>query len=252
MSIDTLQFRKVAEVNAQMCPLCGMPQEGFVQGTITVNGEYKLQDDKWYSFCNCHNIFFTDWSNMKQEVYDESYQKKYEGAPINKKITDNYHRVFNAIPVYGGTFVEVGVVTDQVMDIAKVRGFDPIAVDINSTTKTKYPLIIGSLDESTDKIPMTDVIWLSHVVEHLKNPIDVMTKLFDRLNPEGCIYVSMPDPWFIPWENPHCWAHWHCQEHHIMWDMDSFIDMMIGLGYELVTSYRRSYGADYHIIMRRP
>jgi SAM-dependent methyltransferase len=247
--MQTLINKQIAQENVMHCPLCGMPQEGIVKGTITNGSVLEIQQDKFYAFCNCHNIFFTAWSNMKQEVYNEDYQKKYNGPVLNPDVYKHAKDMFDLVTVSSGKFAEVGVVTDEMLDYAKQKGFEPVAIDINPTTKTKYDLIIGSLDDL--ELPKADVYWLSHVLEHVRDPILVMQKVFDSLNVGGCVYVSMPDPWFIPWESPNLWAHWHCHEHHIMWDMDSFIDTCISLGFELSFSKRRSFGADYHIIMKR-
>lgn len=246
---QTLQSKQIATNNVQICPLCGMPQEGFVNGITVINNEIIISKDKWYSFCNCHNIFFTKWENMEQAVYDENYQNKYQGAPINTKVNSDVKDFFFQLPVKTGMFTEVGVVTDFVMDLAHENGFQCFAVDINPNTKTIYPLITGSLDDVT--LPNSDVFWFSHVIEHTKNPISVMKKAYNSLNEGGAVYISMPDPWFIPWENPYLWAHWHHKEHHILWDMDSFIDMCIALGFNLHFSKRRAFGADFHVILTK-
>jgi SAM-dependent methyltransferase len=247
--LQALQFKEIAKNNVQLCPLCAMPQEGFVNGIIVSGNEAKIQPDKFYSFCNCRNIFFTPWENMEQEVYDENYQAKYNGTVVSPGINNFAKKIFDSIPTKTGVFVEVGVVTDVILDMAKDFGMDPVALDINATTKTKYPLIVGSLDNVD--LPSADVFWLSHVIEHVRNPENVMRRVFDALRPDGSVYVSMPDTWFIPWQRPQLWAHWHSKEHHILWDMDSFIDLMVEVGFKLHSSERRSNGCDFHVILRK-
>ena len=226
-----------------------MPQEGVVKGTITKNGVMDIHD-KWYSFCNCHNIFFTDWSNMEQSVYDESYQDKYNNPSVRDTILKITRESFDLIPKQDGIFAEIGVVTDIVLDEAKDRGYNTVAIDINKTTNTSHPFL--SLNPDEDELPTNiGVIWASHVFEHFKDPLVVAKKMYESLKDGGCLFVSMPDPWFIPWDNPYLWAHWHCTEHHIMWDMDSFIDAMREIGFELVVAQRKTLGAEYRIVLRK-
>lgn len=247
--MQTLQSKLIAQDKVQYCPLCGMPQEGFVNGIVVKGNELIVSEDKFYSFCNCNNIFFTDWSNMDQTVYNEDYQAKYAGPVVNKDVYKFAQSIIDQLPTKKGIFVEVGVVTDAILDKAKDKGFITLAMDINPTTKTKHELIVRNLDDAC--LIQAEVYWLSHVVEHLKDPIGVMKNIYNNLSVGGSVYVAMPDPWFIPWENPQLWAHWHHREHHIMWDMDSFIDKMISLGFSLHSATRRSLGCDYHIILTK-
>lgn len=247
--MSSLQFKQIATENVQICPLCGMPQEGVVKGTITKDGVMEIHD-KWYSFCNCRNIFFTDWSNMNQEVYDGDYQKKYDNPNVKAVVLKLAEETLDLIPKKDGLFAEIGVVTDTVLDEASERGYSTLAIDINEKTSTKHPFSCINPDEDTIP-PSISVLWASHVFEHFKDPIAVGQKIYDSLVDDGCLYVAMPDPWFIPWSNPHLWAHWHCTEHHIMWDMDSFIDMMIEIGFELVDARRKTFGAEYRIILKK-
>ena len=247
--MEKLQFKQIGIEDTQNCPFCDMPQEGFVKGTIIKDGILEIHD-KWYSFCNCRNIFFTDWSNMEQEVYDETYQDKYDNPEAKGLVLSLAQESFNLLPKKDGLFVEIGVVTDTILDEADKRGYNTLAVDINDATTTKHDFLCANPDN--DDMPKDiSVIWASHVFEHFEDPINVAKKMYRALSDDGCLYVAMPDPWFIPWANPHLWAHWHCKEHHIMWDMDSFIDMCEEIGFELVTAKRKTFGAEYRIILKK-
>jgi hypothetical protein len=67
----------------------------------------------------------------------------------------------------------------------------------------------------------------------------------------------MPDPYFIPWNNPLQWAHWVVKEHHILWDMDSFIDVCLEKGFNLEYNrrisgvYFNNLSGDFNIILRK-
>jgi hypothetical protein len=257
---EQLQFKKLARENVQHCPLCGMPQEGIVNGmqyTYKPTGELddiKIHEDKWFSFCNCRNIFFTPWENMEQDVYNEEYTVRFQGLDKDRSFNLAMKESFDSFPISKGTFIEVGVVHDYILDYAKEKGFNPVAVDINPDLKSKYPKFIGTIEDPVlvEILPPADLIWASHLIEHCHYPIETCKMMFDKLNTGGIFYVIMPDPWLITWEHPHQWGHWHHREHHIMWDMDSFIDAMIEIGFELVNAKRRILKTDYAIVFRKP
>jgi len=245
-----LQSKKIATENVQYCPICNMPQQGIVNGTITEKNIMTVHEDKWYSFCNCNNIFFTDWDNMDQTVYDKDYQKKYSNPAGKEIVLKGVSEILDTIGDIGGIFAEIGVVTDYILDVAKDRGYTPVAMDINETTQTKYEFLKLNPDE--DDFPKDiSVLWVAHVFEHFKDPIKVANKMYNALNDDGYLYVAMPDPWFIPLQDPHKWAHWHCHEHHIMWDMDSFIDALEKIGFTNVSAQRITFGAEYRLVFKK-
>ena len=107
------------------------------------------------------------------------------------------------------------------------------------------------------KLDGIDCIWMSHVIEHLRLPITAIKNIRNCLNDDGLVFISMPDPFFIDWNDPKKWGHWALREHHILWDMDSFIEVMEENGFECLQSER--YGLkrlfvcvrEYHLIFRK-
>lgn len=217
--------------------------------------------DKGYSFCNCKNIFFTDWGNIDQGVYDAEYTVKYDTEIVLKMVTEFITAYFPCFHgTYGKQFTEIGAANNYVLDYAKEQGWKTTGLDINenSPIKKKHGHVYGNIEHKhvVYQLPMSDVIWASHIFEHFMCPLEVAKDLFNKLNPKGYLMVAMPDPWFIPWVNPHAWSHWHIREHHIMWDMDSFIDEMLAIGYELCFSKRNDLKylsrMDMHLLFRKP
>lgn len=252
---------------AQRCPFCGMLHPLCVKGLVYVNQE-KMNDyaecaDRGYSFCNCKNIFFTDWKNIDQSMYGHDYSAKYnqEDTALREVATDRANKYLDLIPcVSGELFFEIGSANPYVLDAAKKRGFKTAGLDINpnSVKSPDHDFIFGDVEnkEVSDKIQQCDIIWAAHVFEHFHYPLEVAKTCFNKLNSKGRVVISMPDPYFIPWSNPKLWGNWMIREHHIMWDMDSFIDELIAIGFELELAKRnvdKFFGSgDYTIIMRKP
>jgi len=156
------------------------------------------------------------------------------------------------------SFLEIGCINDALLDEAKKEGWETYALDINESSNSKHNHIIGNIEDESvmDSIPQVDAIWASHIFEHFHYPLKVAQDLYDKLNPGGYLFVAMPDPWFINWNTPLQWDHWVLREHHILWDMDSFIDKLLEIGYQLVFAKRNSItdcicNRDYHIMLKK-
>lgn len=220
----------------QICPLCGERQIISVRGVAPdlENGSLHILPDRGYSFCNCWNIFYTDWKNIRQEIYDETYVEKYncdDPKNIAEYETKKWLALINKFNPHVKTFFEIGAVQDFVMDVAKSYGINTVGLDI-ARVKSKHPLITANF-EDYQPVEKFDVVWASHVFEHFKDPRKQLLKIKDMLNEKGIVYVAMPDTFFINFSggNIYCWD-WNVIEHHILWCMDSFVDFAESLGYE--------------------
>ncbi len=246
----------------QACPLCGMKHPIIVQGLVSNPEDINMKMpvfDRGYSFCNCSNIWYTDWSNMDGRVYDEKYTERYntEGVTILiKKYSDAYYPVLDKVNPNIKKFAEIGAINHILLDEAQDKGWETLGVDINpNVTSDRHKIDICNVEKYTLN-EKQDVIWASHIFEHFKDPIQVAKNLYGSLNEGGVLFVAMPDPWFIDWRQPHAWQHWHLREHHILWDMDSFIEKLEEIGYKCAMR-RRNDGigfichGDYHLIFTK-
>lgn len=69
--------------------------------------------------------------------------------------------------------------------------------------------------------------------------------------------ISMLDPFFIDWKQPHEMWHWLCRKVFILWDMDSFADTCREVGFEIVSAVRdmdvnSSTPQNFHVTVRKP
>ena len=96
-NLVTLDFPKRM---MQECPLCGVDQPIYIKGIcndLETRNKAHICHDKGYSFCNCHNIFFTDWSNIDQKIYDDEYVNRYAGEETNRlynQYAEEYFPIF--------------------------------------------------------------------------------------------------------------------------------------------------------------
>lgn len=243
----------------QACPLCGQDQEILVNGWVKFdNGQNQATVDRerGYSFCGCRDIFYTNWSNMRQTIYDANYTERYDNT-ISTQALSNYLKYAPIIAEHakGKDFLEIGCINPVILDGFKKRDFNTNALDIIPHTFEGHGSLTGNFEDMTIDRKF-DVIWASHIFEHFHKPIDAVKKCHDTLNEGGLLFVAMPDPWFIDFRNPYLWGHWHLEEHHILWNMMSFCKVLEEQGFEIIFS-RRNYGGDFicvtdfHILARK-
>lgn len=252
----------------QKCPLCGEYQAVIVNGIrlehsnpITFSSaKMIIENDKGFSFCNCHNIFFTDWSNMDKEEYDDAYMERYNEADVKiacRRYIEEYiffiKENFESRKL--GKFLEIGAPNDSILDVAKENGWMPTGLDL--IKRNSKHLFLNVDFENWVTSDRYDIIWASHIFEHFKDPIGMLKKCTEFLVDGGILFVAMPDPWFVDWSNnPYEWIHWHIREHHILWDLDSFCDVMENCGFKIIkkhrnTSYNFLCSGDSHILGKK-
>ena len=242
----------------QTCPLCGMLQNIEILGQETDGDKQYINNEKGYSFCNCNNIFFTDWSNIEQAVYDKDYEKRYDSEAVKICMEQYAGAYFDKLleRTDGRNFLEIGCVNPALLDCATAHGFSAGGLDIMPHDFHPHDMVTGNFEDLEIQEPLADVIWASHIFEHFKDPIQAGRKCFQLLNPKGILFVAMPDPFMIDWKEPYSWGHWHIKEHHILWDMDSFCAQMEKIGFKTILKHRNtSLGficvADYHLMFQK-
>jgi 2-polyprenyl-3-methyl-5-hydroxy-6-metoxy-1,4-benzoquinol methylase len=80
------------------------------------------------------------------------------------------------------------------------------------------------------------VIHLFHVIEHLPDPIDVLKKLADALEPGGAIYGQTPnvDAWDCKLFGQY-WSQWHVPRHTVLYTPDTLRRHAEAAGLEVVS-----------------
>ena len=256
MSVNR-QFNKYESWCIQKCPLCEQEQKVIVNGMVFVNDKQLVSPDRGYSFCNCRNIFFTDWSNIDQDSYfvpeytDNHYRGEHEKQM--KELYQAYNKTVLAESNGGKKLLDLGSVTNYLLNFAQEDGFDTTGWDILKHENFGHKQIIGDFDKISvlDKF---DIIYANHFFEHIKYPLEAIKKCYDMLNVGGVIFISMPDPFQIDWGNYYLWGNFILRQHYIMWDKDSFCDEMEAVGFKTIFS-KRNYDVrrlrDMHLLFKK-
>lgn len=224
------------------------------------SGESKPVNDRGYSFCNCKNIFYTEWSNIDHRVYNNVYHAGYDDKTVDKYMVayaKEYFPMFKEFNPKGNSFLDIGCINSTLLDEA-ASNWEITGLDINPHSRNNHKFVFGNLDDKStiEQLSKYDYIWMSHVMEHLEKPLGTLKSLYGKLEDGGLMFIAMPDPYFIDWKNTYSWGHWHLREHHIMWNMESFIKECEYIGFECVFKKRNVLfdficTRDFHLILRK-
>lgn len=236
------KFDKVAPHSKQPCPLCGHDKILVANGLVDMGKEFKMVPDRGYSFCNCKNIWYTDWSNVdlrsrhKNESIDALHFYLYNIRVRMSDERNNNHELIDP-PICNRGYKKNKVL---------VTGDAPKTVDEFNR--------LGFVVEQENG--PWDLIWAYHSFEHFHKPLESLEFYFSNLNEGGTMFVAMPDPYFIEFDNPYTWQHWLLREHYIMWDMDSFCDEAEKVGFRTVHKIRNTEpkalpNKDMHLIFTK-
>ena len=203
---------------------------------ILCNGildEYSKESNLDLSINHCKNCNLYISGNTKQEVI-EKVSELYKGdywnehnseTSINSEYTDtdsqgkrrNWVSQFLYTKQYitGKTLLEIGVGAGQSILWFEEEGFDVSGIEPDGRNVSMINKVLkrGKVAEtsvegfSSDKV--FDVIWMSHVLEHLIEPVRFLKKIRNNLKKNGIFFIEVPNCEYEPMlqssieKNPH-------------------------------------------------
>jgi SAM-dependent methyltransferase len=118
----------------------------------------------------------------------------------------------------GGRLVEVGCATGGRLCLLQSLGWEVRGVEINEracqVARTRYGLDVfcGELWEAGLPDASVDAVVMSHVIEHLPDPVRTLREVRRILRPRGVLIMETPNagglerrlfgPWWFSWETP--------------------------------------------------
>lgn len=146
--------------------------------------------------------------NEKWEMYDLNYAKCHERD--NPEIHGEFNEIFKLYrPNPNDKALEIGCNTGEFCYLLKEKfNLEPKGIDINpeaiKIATKKYPQIEFEVKDFLDLKGKYDVIYMQHVIEHLKEPEKALKKLKSLLNPNGKLIITCPNDWAYP-SKFFCW-----------------------------------------------
>ena len=183
------------------------------------------------NFCKNCNLYIN--GNTKEQVIEkvadlykgEYWNERNSETSINSEFTDvdsegkrrNWisQFLYTKKHIKGKNLLEIGVGAGQSIlwfeeEGFNVKGIEPDGRNVSMINKKlkKGEVIESSVEEfSTDEV--FDVIWMSHVLEHLLEPMNFLKKIKDNLKNNGIFFIEVPNCEYEPMlqssiqKNPH-------------------------------------------------
>ncbi|WP_096736023.1 class I SAM-dependent methyltransferase, partial [Brachyspira sp. G79] len=183
-----------------ICEVCGSNNYSEI-GTIK---NIWQSDKKVYQCSNC-GIYFIDlptdeeiYALYKNEYHNNIKNKLFETAKSKMRYArslSQFNFIKDYIDFHNKKVCEIGAFDGLLLNIFKKHGCDVYGYEINDNArvyaKNKYDIDLKSnFLESKEKY---DIIMLSHVIEHFKNPFDVLVKIKNMLKDNGYLYIEVPN-----------------------------------------------------------
>jgi SAM-dependent methyltransferase len=141
-------------------------------------------------------------------LYSENYYKSWGIAGNKENETTKEMKIatfelrLNLIQQFisTGKILDIGCATGYFLELASKKGFEPYGVEYSdysaSIAQNKFGqqnIFCGTLEQCHFQNNSFDVIAMSDLIEHVRNPIDTLTKASSLLKDNGVIMIMTPD-----------------------------------------------------------
>ncbi|NMF88458.1 class I SAM-dependent methyltransferase [Aromatoleum petrolei] len=101
-------------------------------------------------------------------------------------------------PAGGGALLDVGCGNGQFLSMAREMGWNAEGVDfdecaVNAARSAGLQVRLGGIELFDGERERYDVITLSHVIEHIHDPIDLLGRIHRLLKPGGILWLETPN-----------------------------------------------------------
>ncbi len=159
---------------------------------------------------NCGIEFLSPQLNDEElkKLYSENYYRAWgiqgeeENEGIKKMKIETFLLRLSQIKKYitTGRILDVGCATGYFLDAALKNGFEPYGVELSdyssAIAKKKFgasSIFQGTLEQCAFSTNSFDVIAMSDLIEHVRAPIETLSKAATLLKDDGIIMIMTPD-----------------------------------------------------------
>jgi 2-polyprenyl-3-methyl-5-hydroxy-6-metoxy-1,4-benzoquinol methylase len=153
-----------------------------------------------------------------------------------------------------GKILDVGCATGYFLEAAKAKAYDPFGIEFSDYSarlaKNKFGdknIFKGTLEQSDFENGTFDIIAMSDLIEHVRNPIETLSRANQLLKTDGFIMIMTPDTGSVSYKlMKQKWTHYKL-EHFYYFNKQAIQIAALHSGFELVHYERakKSMNFDY-------
>lgn len=206
--------------------------------------EFNHGKTKLFRCKDCKAVF--NFEFPKDDVINEYYQNDYK-ISLNDTYNDERRRYFrypenisliNDMLNYSkppSSILDIGCDKGYFIDEARRYGYHVFGIELSKSANlyTKK-LRLDVRKDISDFEQKFDIVTLWHVLEHIPNPVEFLTKIKNQLNRPGYLYIRVPafDSYWSQllkdkWD-------WFQPENHLFhYGLDSISNLLKGIGFDI-------------------
>ncbi|MBK8750222.1 MAG: class I SAM-dependent methyltransferase [Candidatus Competibacteraceae bacterium] len=147
--------------------------------------------------------------------------------------------------VGGGALLDVGCGNGGFLMLAQEMGWSAEGIDLDSkavATARQRGLVVrqGGIEILSDEQEKYDVITLSHVIEHVHDPLDLLRNIYRLLKPGGSLWLETPNLASLGHKRfGENWRDLDAPRHLVLFTPDSLRQALKQVGFEIINQYWR-------------
>ena len=244
-------------VNPKTCPVCGRPTI-CAYSVTEENEEDRFNKGTGLFFkCSCGIVFQNEFP--KDQPYDDDHVNRYVASKEFKDRSIHAQRTYiNLLEelTYGRRWLDVGYCYENPMNWLRERGWICWGIDKHHLVPEDKFHLKGNFEDYDFREKEFDVIWMGHVLEHFKDPVEALKRAYVLLPEDGVVVITTPDVDFMYQTSPIRFPHWKHSEHYIMWNKESLKREAEKAGFQVImcrSNFSERFMAwfDVHIILQK-
>ena len=178
------------------CRLCG--ESGLIM-------YYALGSDERFKYYKCPNCTLVNYdlaTGLDQTQYEASNINPRDGSLRFNRIRDQSFEALQRDVKPPGRLLDIGSGNGRLLYLAQQGGWDVMGLELSSSMadfvskELGIEVLVANFLEPTpelERVGTFDVVVLRHVLEHLPDPLLTMEKIRALLQPEGYLFLEMPN-----------------------------------------------------------
>jgi hypothetical protein len=232
-----------------LCPLCGAGSTYALAATDR-NRETTTEQFTYNRCMACATVFMVDVPTDLARYYVGDYHRfGTDGAPVWTQSpmlmdVERFRMRLLGRYVQPGNLVDIGAGPGAFSSAAKDGGFAVTAIEMDSRCCEYLERSIGvraiCSDEPIAKLRTlapARVISMWHVLEHLRNPAEMLAVAAERLEPGGVLAIGVPNPQSLQFRVLGArWAHLDAPRHLCLMPIEALLSRASALGLTALAS----------------